>query len=290
MLTRRNLKGIFLASRPINLLITWITFSVAAYFSFLYSMQFIFSWNYWLQSMAILIITASGYIINDLYDYKIDLINKPQKTYVNFYASSKKFWTAYFVMILVALFITLFLPLKFWMINIASMMVLYFYAYYFKRFAIIGNLIVSTLTAMVIICGGLLAHIKLPLMWMAIFAFQINLIREIVKDIEDIKGDLKNFLKTLPITAGLKLTQMILLTLIILLIVSIPLPFAVHYLLFHEFLWQYLFISLLLVVLPLMMVIKTLLTKGFFIQKYTKTSSYLKWIMVGGIISCFFLK
>ncbi len=290
MLNKQNLKGIFWASRPINLWITWITFSVAAYFSFIYSFQFIYSLNYWLQSIVIVIVTASGYIVNDLYDYKIDLINKPHKTYVNFYASSKKFWTAYFIMISMASLMSLFLPIKFLIINISSIIILFLYAYYFKRYAIVGNLIVSTLTSMVIICGGLLVHIKLPLMWMSIFAFQINLIREIIKDVEDIKGDLKNFLKTLPIIAGLKLTQIILFSLIIILILSIPLPFIFHYIFFQEYLWSYLFISSILVILPLFFVLRTLLNKGFFIEKYTQTSSYLKWIMIGGIVSCFFLK
>ncbi len=290
MLTQRNLIGIFFASRPINLLITWITFSVAAYFSYLHHFDFLYSSVYWLQVTCMLIITASGYIINDLYDYKIDLINKPHKTYVNIYASSKKFWTSYWLMTFAAAILSLFLPWKFLIINYGSMFLLYLYAYYFKRYAIVGNLIVSTLTSMVVISGGLLAHIKLPLMWMSIFAFQITLIREIVKDIEDLKGDLKNQLKTLPIIAGLKLTQIVLLSLMVVIILTILLPFLVYYSLFHEFLWDYLLSSILLVIFPLFWVMKILMTKGFFFLKYTKTSLYLKWIMIGGIISCFFLK
>lgn len=290
MLNYQNLKGFYLASRPTNLFITWITFSVAAYFSFLYSFHFIYSFNYWVETFCILIITASGYIVNDLYDYKIDLINKPQKTYVNIYASSKKFWTAYFVMTTSAVLLSLLLPVKLLIINYISITALFLYAYYFKRYAVIGNLVVSTMVALVIICGGLLAHIKLPLMWMAIFAFQITLIREIVKDVEDIKGDLKNQLKTLPIVSGIRLTQIVLVSLVLFLIITVPLPLVLHYVLFHEFLWNYFVTSTLIVVIPLLGVLQTLVKKGFHLEKYTQTSLYLKWIMLTGLFSCFFLK
>ncbi len=265
-------------------------FLFVAYFSFLYNFQFLSSSTYWIQGICIILITASGYIINDLYDYKIDLINKPHKTYVNIYASAKKFWTAYFVMVSISTILSLFLPWKFTFINYLCIFLLYLYAYYFKRYAIIGNLVVSSLASLVIICGGLLVHLKLPLMWMSIFAFQITLIREIIKDVEDIKGDLKNHLKTLPIIAGLRLTQIVLVSLIFALILSLPLPFLLHWWLFNEFLWTYLIISTLIVIFPLIWVIKTLIIKGFFIAKYSQTSKYLKWIMIGGIISCFFLK
>lgn len=290
MLNRKNLIGIFYASRPINLFITWITFTTSAYFSFLYSFDFIYSLNYWLQGIAIIIITASGYIVNDLYDYKIDLINKPQKTYVNIYASSKKFWTAYFIMILITLILNLFLPLKLMVINLLAILFLYLYAYYFKRYAIIGNLVISTLVSFVIITGGLLAHIKLPLMWMSIFAFQLTLIREIVKDVEDIKGDLKNHLKTLPIIAGLKLTQIVLVGLNLALIITVPMPFILHFLIFHEFLWGYLITSFVLVIIPLTKVLIILFNKESNDNQYTQISLYLKYIMITGLISCFFLK
>lgn len=290
MLNRKNLIGIFYASRPINLFITWITFTTSAYFSFLYSFDFIYSLNYWLQGIAIIIITASGYIVNDLYDYKIDLINKPQKTYVNIYASSKKFWTAYFIMILITLILNLFLPLKLMVINLLAILFLYLYAYYFKRYAIIGNLVISTLVSFVIIAGGLLAHIKLPLMWMSIFAFQLTLIREIVKDVEDIKGDLKNHLKTLPIIAGLKLTQIVLVGLNLALIITVPMPFILHFLIFHEFLWGYLITSFVLVIIPLTKVLIILFNKESNDNQYTQISLYLKYIMITGLISCFFLK
>jgi len=290
MLNKQNFLGFFLASRPINLFIAWLTFSVAAYFSYLYNFQFFSSSIYWLQALCIIFIAASGYIVNDLYDYKIDLINKPNKTYVNIYASSKKFWTFYFLLIFFAFFLSLFLPIKLLIINYMSIILLYFYAYYFKRYAIIGNLIISTLASIVIICGGLLVHIKLPLMWMTIFAFLITLIREIVKDVEDIKGDLKNQLKTLPIISGLKLTQTVILGLIFVLMISVLLPLVLHYWIFKEFLWKYFLMGNLLVNFPLIGVVLILLKKGVFLDKYTKVSYWLKWIMIGGIISCFFLK
>lgn len=290
MLTTQNLIGFLKASRPINLLISFLTFSVAAYFSFLYSFQFLYEPLFWLQASSILIIAAAGYLVNDLYDYKIDLINKPHKTYVNIYASAKKFWTLYFLLNLIAFFLSFQLPFKFFFINLLSIFLLFTYAYYFKRYAIIGNLIISTLAALVIISGGLLKHIKLPLMWMTIFAFLITLIREIVKDVEDINGDLQNQLKTLPILAGLRLTQFIIIALVAVLMLSIPLPFIFHYLLFREFLWSYLASGILLVILPLLYVLKILMYHGFHIRKYSKVSALLKAVMLGGIFSCFFLK
>lgn len=290
MLTYHNLKGFWLAARPKNLLIAFLTFTLAAFCS--YNKSFLFLQNplFYIQAFLILLIMASGYFINDLFDYKIDLINKPHKTFVNIYASSKKFWTTYWVINITIILFTLMAPPFFIFLNYSALLLLYLYARYFKRYAGIGNLIIASLTTFVVIAGGMIHQLNLTILWISIFAFLITLIREIVKDIEDLRGDLKNNLQTLPILAGIHLTHQVLFTLYILLIIAVLLPIPLYYFLFNRTLWLYGIFTLLAIEVPLIHSIWTLLRSQYFQKsRYTYESKRLKFIMLIGVIACLLL-
>lgn len=290
MLTYYNLKGFWLAARPKNLLIAFLTYTLAAFCA--YNKTFLFLKNplFYLQALAILLIMAAGYFINDLFDYKIDLINKPHKTFVNIYASSKKFWTAYGVMNATVILFTLLEPPFFIFLNFFTILILYFYARYFKRYAVIGNLIIALLTTFVVIAGGMLLQINLTILCISIFAFLITLIREIVKDIEDLRGDLKNKLQTLPILAGIHLTHKVLLTLYIFLVLAVLLPIPLYRFWFNQTLYLYAIYAFIAIEVPLIRSIKTLLqTEHFQKSRYTHESKRLKSIMLNGMIACLLL-
>lgn len=185
--------------------------------------------DFFLLVVSTLLIAAGGNIINDYFDVKADRINKPKKLIISKYIKPRwailSHWFLNGIALIIATYLSIkYLSFSFVFIHLVSINALWFYSVYFKRKAFIGNLIVSILTALVpIICGvyfhftGLNQPLSLPNFWinflhedyrlifgMAIFAFLLNLAREIVKDIQDVKGDLELHAKTLPIVFGRK--------------------------------------------------------------------------------------
>jgi 4-hydroxybenzoate polyprenyltransferase len=171
--------------------------------------------------IATLCIAAAGNIINDIYDIDTDLINKPEKVIVGKSISEPKAFNLFLVLTIIGVFIGFYLSnligkTGFAAIFIFTSALLYLYSSSFKQTILVGNIIVSVLVAMSIIIIGLfdllpvitsqnqqtqLTMFKILLDY-ALFAFMINLLREIIKDIEDIKGDTKAGMRTLPIVIG----------------------------------------------------------------------------------------
>ena len=159
--------------------------------------------------LASVFIAAAGYIINDYFDQNIDQINKPTKMVVNTIINRR--WVIFWHMVLslAGLFFTMLaLPIQlYWHLvlgNLGAILLLWFYSTNFKKQLLIGNIIISLLTAWVIL---ILFFAKFPLLLdelllvdhdkvrffrlsilYASFAFIISLVREVVKDMEDIEG------------------------------------------------------------------------------------------------------
>ena len=281
-------------SRPLNVLIAFFAFGVSCFIASEKSFHFLQEAIFWITAFTIAAIAATGYWINDVYDFRIDRINKPQKTVINAHLSVKKVLTIYFIingLVLVLSLIYLGLirreyPVTF--INFLSVALLFIYASYLKRIGIPGNLTVSFLIAMVVILGGYLYGINTPLIWTIIFAFEITLIREITKDVEDIRGDLYYQLKTLPIQIGIRQTKKILGLLYILFIISCYLPFLYGWLKHDVIIWPYLISSIVLVQIPAVYLFY-LLTKSARPEDFGQQSRWLKWLMILGIFTLFFL-
>ena len=159
-------------------------------------------------SLATFLITAAGYIINDYFDIKIDFINRPEQVVVG--KTFKRRWAMVlhtsFSFTGVLLGVLLWWPIG--VINFFTSLLLWWYSYQLKRLPIVGNLLVSFLTGIAIAIVGLLFPHNLRLvLTFAGFAFSINFIREIVKDMEDLRGDMHFGLKTLPIKLGIARTK-----------------------------------------------------------------------------------
>lgn len=177
-----------------------------------------FSWHQCLLVLSTVLIAAAGYMINDYFDWQIDTINKPQRVvigkivprrtiilwHVGLNATALLF--AYW-----ALTPTYTIRLMLW--PISSVLLLWFYSTTFKRKLVIGNVVVSLMTALTVALPGLvefndqwfLFPSALKFRWLAyvLFAFLVTLIREIVKDIEDIKGDSSQACETMPLVWGI---------------------------------------------------------------------------------------
>lgn len=177
--------------------------------------------NFSLLVLSTLCIAAAGNIINDIYDIETDLVNKPNKVIVGKIISEKKANTLFLVFNSIGVGLGFYLSYSvgrngFFAIFVIISALLYIYASYLKQMLLIGNFVISILVALSIIIVGLfeLLPVITPenqttqlmlfkiLLNYAIFAFLINLVRELAKDIEDIDGDYKAGMNTLPIAIG----------------------------------------------------------------------------------------
>ncbi len=167
-------------------------------------------WRFYVLTFSTVLIAAAGYIINDYFDIKIDLINKPKKVYVGRIIKRRYALLTHQLLSGFAIVLGFFLGLKILIVKIVAVVLLWFYASIFKKKAFLGNLIVSFLTALAIFEIDLLYNQNSKLLYIyAVFAFFINLIREIIKDIEDIRGDKMHGAVTLPIKIGIRKTKLV---------------------------------------------------------------------------------
>ena len=182
-------------------------------------------WQYGILVLATVCIAAGGYIINNIFDVETDTENKPDRVIVGKFISLSQSYNLYIGLTFIGVAMGFYLSNVINKPSFASIFIviaatLYFYATSLKQSLLIGNFIVALLLSFsVIIIGifdlfpvtnaenrpvmGLLFSILLDY---AIFAFIINFIREIVKDLQDVEGDLSQGMNTLPIVFGIKRT------------------------------------------------------------------------------------
>lgn len=162
-------------------------------------------------------IAAAGYVINDYFDVKIDIINKPDRVVIGRYLKRRMAMGAH--QLLNILGVGLVVMINHWIVflDILCITLLWFYSLRFKRLPFIGNFIVSLLTSLSIFLPSLHypANRSLVIIF-AIFSFFISLVRELIKDMEDVRGDALHGARTLPIVWGLKRTKYLLYLLILL--------------------------------------------------------------------------
>ncbi|GAA3618304.1 geranylgeranylglycerol-phosphate geranylgeranyltransferase [Flavivirga jejuensis] len=171
--------------------------------------------------LATVSIAAAGNIINDIYDVETDFVNKPNRVIIGKSISEKMAYNLFIAFNIIGVGLGFYLSHRvgkspFFSLFVIISALLYVYATYLKRTLLIGNIIISVLVALSIIIVGVfellpsttpqnqpfqLAFFKIIFNY-AIFAFIINLLREIAKDIEDIDGDHKAGMNTLPIVIG----------------------------------------------------------------------------------------
>jgi 4-hydroxybenzoate polyprenyltransferase len=175
-----------------------------------------------------LLATAAGYVVNDWFDYPIDVINKPDQVIINKRITWRTARQLYVLLIVIGALLSSYLSARneLWgicLIYNLTTLLLYLYARYLKRKPLVGNLVVALLCAMV---TGLVWYIHLePLQKLTLidpdkagylnwtlsaylgFSFLITLYREIVKDLEDMEGDSAVGARTIPIVFGQWLTK-----------------------------------------------------------------------------------
>lgn len=220
--------------RPVNLfMIALMMLILGAYFDNGYTQELtnIQGVYFWMLILATVLVAGAGNVINDYFDVATDVINKPEKVVVDRYVSRIKTMKFYIVLNGIALMLSVILCYQvgswwFLLIHALSINFLWFYSLKWKSKLLIGNIIVALLTATVPVYVGLFFQLKfgdltpeltMPFqfttyanfpMYLSLafagFAFYLNFIREVVKDMEDIEGDSFIKARTFPIVYGVK--------------------------------------------------------------------------------------
>lgn len=158
--------------------------------------------------LAALSVGAAGYIINDYYDVKIDAINRPGRLVVGKAVNRRHAMLAHLLLSGLGVGLSGYLSPLLGLVNLGSALLLWGYSVRFKRVALVGNVSIATLTAALVLLPELQLRTGNQAVWgYALAAFLLTVVREIVKDVEDMRGDAQHDCHTLPIVWGVPRTK-----------------------------------------------------------------------------------
>ncbi len=262
--------------RPLNCLITFFTIIAAC---LICAETFDFK-IVLLAGLAGAIVNAGGNVINDYFDIEIDKINRPNRPLPSGSISPTIVLNIYVSITFSALILSYFnLEFAPFVIIVVTSIMMFLYSYKLKRIPLVGNLVVSFFTGLAFLFGSVVVENIYCGIIPMIFAFLISLMREVVKDIEDIEGDKSAGISTFPIKYGVDNSVKLISAVGFLLIVSTTLPFLLKIYNLYYFIFVSLFVNGVLVY-----VIREL--KRDTSQKVIhKVSKLLKLGMVFGVIA-----
>ncbi len=219
---------------------------------------------------------ASGYIINNFYDSKKDLINRPNKSKLDRLVSQRTKLNVYFTLNFIVAILACFVSLRAVLIFSTYIFLIWFYSHKLKKIVLIGNLTASFLAVLPFFAILLYYKNLYPQIFAhATFLFLLLLIREMIKDLENIKGDIANDYQTIPVIFGEIFSKKIITFLTISTI--IPVYFLVD---IYEvgYMDIYFYISLIVLIFFL-----SLLWKSYDKLSYLKLHNILKFLVVSGV-------
>jgi 4-hydroxybenzoate polyprenyltransferase len=219
---------------------------------------------------------ASGYIINNFYDSEKDLINRPNKSQLDRLVSQKTKLKVYFTVNFIVFLLSFFVSFRAVLFFSSYIFMIWFYSHKLKKMAIVGNMIAAFLAVLPFFAILLYYKNTYPQIFAhANFLFLLLIIREIIKDLENIKGDIANDYQTIPVMFGERAAKKIITLLTVLTI--IPIYFLVE--IFEVgYMDIYFYVSLIILI--------------FFLQKlwksnskpdYLKLHNMLKFLVVSGV-------
>ncbi|GLR15496.1 prenyltransferase [Portibacter lacus] len=249
-----------------------------------------------------LLVTAGGYVINDMQDIYTDEINKPDKKVIGHQLSLKTARQLYLLLNFLALACAIFIFYKTQSFNILALcgvciLILWMYSKYFKSTILMGNVVVSLLIGLVpfifvIIESNAFGELydEVPSVYLSvysvilsftIFAFFANLIREIIKDSEDLEGDQRAGILTLATALGLKKADLVSQVLTVVLFIT-----TLIWLFFKEIYTSgiELTVFILIVILPITYLFWKINRAERHKSKYIILSRQIKFIMIFGLV------
>ena len=255
--------------------------------------------------LSSLLIAAAGYIINDYFDLNIDQINKPDKLIIGRMITRR--WAIFLHLILSGIGIILSLIISMhsnfiiFIGNIGCVLLLWLYSTTFKKKLLIGNIVISVLTAWVIMVVFLSLNksfifyspknfelhkvFRFAILYSS-FAFVISLVREVVKDIEDINGDSRYGCYTMPIVWGIPVSKVFCAVWLVVLTGAL---IALQFYVLQVGWWFSAIFTVLLVLIPLVKILYGLYMARS-TEDYSTLSRQIKFVMFTGIISMIFVR
>lgn len=166
--------------------------------------------SFGLLILASLCVAAAGYIINDYYDVKIDSINRPGRLVVGRVINRRRAMMAHLVLTGIGVVVAGVLSPLLGLVHMSSALLLWGYSARFKRLPLVGNLSIAMLTGALVLLPELQLRTGQAAVWVyALAAFLLTVVREIIKDVEDMRGDAMHECLTLPIVWGVARTKWI---------------------------------------------------------------------------------
>ena len=279
-----SVTGFLKLTRFPNLLIIGLTQYLAVIFLVAYPETWpekLYDLKLFLLSSSTILIAAAGYIINDYYDIKIDYVNKPDKVVVGKLVKRRIVLFSHAALNIIGITIGFYLSLYVGIINFAAGFMLWIYSNRLKRMPLIGNVVIASLTGLSILIVAIYYQRNYSLLInYAVFAFSINLVREVIKDMEDLRGDIRFGSKTLPILWGLRKTKYFLYGLISFFMYSL-------FYLSHQLENDILNMFFIVLIVPIIYLIY-LLYRADSQRRFHQLSTYCKLLMLAGISSMIF--
>jgi 4-hydroxybenzoate polyprenyltransferase len=238
----------------------------------------VFDLNLFAIVLASALVIASGYIINNFYDAEKDLINKPRKSMLDRLVSQRFKLTTYFVLNFLAVFAASYVSFRAVFFFSAYIFGIWFYSHKLKRVPFVGNFVSATLAiAPFFAVFVYYKNFEASIFVHAMFLFLLILAREMIKDLENMAGDIAQNYRTIPILYGTRVSKILISILILLtLLPSILLIY------FFDVGYMYLYfigsIFLLILFLAMLWKAKTKL-------HYVGLHNILKFIIIVGVFS-----
>lgn len=242
------------------------------------ALDILLDWRLFLIVLASTLAIASGYIINNFYDAKKDLINRPKKAMIDRLVSQETKLKVYFGINFIVAFLMFFISWRAVLFFSTYIFLIWFYSHKLKKIFLLGNLTAAILAVLPFF--GVLMYYKnfyQVIFAHATFLFLLILIRELIKDLENVEGDLIADYKTIPVVFGLQTAKIV----VTLLVIGTLIP--VYYLtnvFFVGYMDTYFYISLLLLLFFVLQLWKIQSKSGFL-----KLHFLLKFIIVAGVFS-----
>lgn len=253
--------------------------------------------------LSSVLIAAAGYVINDYFDLNIDRINKPHRLIVQKIISRRYAIAWHFFLSIAGIAIGFYLDFTTHVTllgfsNLACACLLFLYSVSLKKKLLSGNILISLLTAWTVLvvtwcearfffnAGFNVSGILRVTIMYAGFAFVTSLIREAIKDMEDVEGDRKFGCKTMPIVWGINASKIYTAVWMTILGIAV-LVLQVYVLQFHW--WLVALYCFIFIFVPLLDVFRKLF-KAQTSKDFHRLSSMVKLIMLTGILSMIFFR
>ncbi|MCB0372115.1 MAG: geranylgeranylglycerol-phosphate geranylgeranyltransferase [Muricauda sp.] len=287
MLSRKNklllfkLLSLFSVVRGYNILVI----TLAQYLASIYILspniplrQVIFDLNLFLIVTASALTIASGYIINNFYDAEKDLINKPTKSMLDRLVSQNFKLTTYFILNFLAVFAASYISFRAVLFFSAYIFGIWFYSHKLKRIPLVGNLVSATLAiAPFFVVFVYYRNFETVIFVHALFLFLLILAREMIKDLENMAGDIAQNYRTIPIIYDPGVSKLLIAFLIVLTLIP-------SLLLIRTFDVGYMYLYF-MACIALLLVFLFLLWKANGKKDYVWLHNILKFIIVAGVFS-----